>query len=81
VETRHEPAGAGPASSKAAAQAPAVTKKATTGSRQSVRVSIAATTEEGVYLVELLKDGTSPAAGAHEAFVVLTDPSSDVFQD
>jgi len=32
-------------------------------------------------LVELLKDGTAPAAGSHEAFVVLADPTSDVFEE
>jgi hypothetical protein len=61
---------------------PAVsTQKALTGARQAVRVSIAATTEAGIFLVELLRNGASPAPGSHEAFVVLTDPAADVFQD
>jgi hypothetical protein len=55
--------------------------KALTGARQAVRVSIAATTEAGIFLVELLRNGAPPPPGSHEAFVVLTDPTADVFDD
>lgn len=60
---------------------PVSSRRGPAGSRQAVRVSIAATTEKGVYLVELLKDDSSPAPGSHEAFVVLTDPAADPFDD
>jgi hypothetical protein len=70
--TREPPALAVPAVS---------TPKTLTGARQAVRVSIAATTEAGIFLVELLRNGAHPAPGSHEAFVVLTDPAADVFQD
>jgi hypothetical protein len=63
-------------------EAPAVsTPKTRAGARQAVRVSIAATTEAGIFLVELLRNGANPAPGSHEAFVVLADPASDVFDD
>jgi hypothetical protein len=55
-------------------------KKALGAARLSVRASIAATTEDGVFLVELLKDGQSANPGAHEAFIVLTDPKADLFE-
>jgi hypothetical protein len=48
------------------------------GLRQAVRASIAATTEEGVFILELLKDG-QPATG-HEALVVLVDPNANLFE-
>jgi hypothetical protein len=60
---------------------PAVSPKALTGARQAVRVSIAATTEAGIFLVELLRNGASPAPGSQEAFVVLADPAANVFED
>ena len=59
----------------------ASTPKTLRGARQAVRVSIAATTEAGIFLVELLQNGAPPAPGSHEAYVVLVDPTSDVFQD
>ena len=55
-------------------------KKVVSGARLSVRASIAATTEDGVFLVELLKDGQSVNPGAHEALIVLTDPRADLFE-
>jgi hypothetical protein len=61
-----------------AVTAPAQVKRPVSGVRQAVRASIAATTEEGVFLLELLKDGQ--AAAGHEALVVLVDPAADLFE-
>ncbi len=46
---------------------------------QTIRASVQASTELGVFILRVLPDGEAPAEGCYEALVVLTDPSSDIF--
>jgi len=53
--------------------------KARSSFHQSVRASVQASVEPGVFILRVLNDGEKPADGCAEALVVLTDPATNMF--
>ena len=69
---------ASPAEPVAAPEKPQ-SAKARSSFHQSVRASVQASVEPGVFILRVLNDGENPAEGCAEALVVLTDPAANMF--